>query len=80
MWWVCLRGCTGWRLVGLDDWDRLAGMVCVCRLGCTVGDVWGDGPVECDAGCEPCRLMRGRPYVPRQQKRNVLKRGRWMGE
>ncbi len=46
-------------------WDRLVGMRCVCPPGCTTGDVWGDGPRDCDVGCEPCRLMAGQPYVRR---------------
>lgn len=45
-----------------DEWAALAGMRCICRPECTVGDIWGDGPNDCKAQCEPCRIMNGREY------------------
>lgn len=49
---------------GDDDggWDALAGKRCTCPPGCTTGDIWGDGPRDCAADCEPCRIRAGQPY------------------
>lgn len=48
-----------------DPTTPLAGKRCTCPPGCTTGNVWGDGPVECvdqrGVPCEPCTLMAGRP-------------------
>ena len=45
----------------------LAGKRCSCPPGCTKGDNWGDGPRECDAGCEPCRTRQGQPLRGRKR-------------
>jgi hypothetical protein len=43
------------------DWSKLAGMVCICRPGCT--DVaWGDAGI-CHDNCRPCTTMRGTTYT-----------------
>ncbi len=59
---------------GNSNWETwhvtLRGMRCICRPGCTTGDVWGDGPRDCKGPppsyepCEPCSLMAGKPYTP----------------
>lgn len=43
----------------------LAGRVCSCVPGCTTGDIWGDGPRDCDPSCVPCHLMAGKPLPKR---------------
>jgi hypothetical protein len=52
------------------DWDRLAGLVCTCRIGCT--DVhWGDAGI-CDPECRPCRIMSGVTYTnPRTSRKSA---------
>ena len=45
-----------------DPWAHLAGLVCSCPPGCTIGNVWGDGDTPCNHHCRPCREMRGTPY------------------
>jgi len=47
----------------MTDWIRLEGMVCTCPPLCTIGNVWGDGPRDCDPACLPCRLIRGTTYT-----------------
>ena len=53
----------------MTDWDRLAGLICTCPPGCTVGNVWGDGPRKCATDCEPCRLMAGQTYTKPNTKK-----------
>jgi hypothetical protein len=38
----------------------LAGRRCSCAPGCS-DKYWGNGKVECDPSCEPCKTMRGQP-------------------
>lgn len=57
----------------MTDWSALAGLTCTCPPGCTTGDVWGDGPRDCDPRCVPCRRMRGKPYTKPGKKPTATK-------
>jgi len=46
-----------------EAWFRLAGKRCTCPPRCTTTH-WGSGAVDCDKKCEPCRIMKGKLYVP----------------
>lgn len=48
-------------------WEKLAGLTCDCPPGCTIGDVWGDGPRACLPTCRPCTIMAGQPYVKKKR-------------
>jgi hypothetical protein len=69
---VCGKSMLNWpnRTVhfSCDPELPLAGTACVCAPGCS-GTHWGNGPVECDPACVPCRRMRLQPLRDRKDRR-----------
>jgi hypothetical protein len=57
--------CGGQMVVGQKkrhhacDAESMVGERCTCRPGCT-DQLVGDGPIDCDAACVPCKLMQNR--------------------
>jgi hypothetical protein len=47
--------------------DTIVGHACTCRTGCSAAR-WGDGPIDCDALCRPCKLNRGQILPSRKAK------------
>jgi len=43
----------------------LAGKKCICRNNCS-DTAWGNGPVDCDPACIPCRIMRGVSFAKKK--------------
>lgn len=67
---ACGKPMLGWPGRSLhftcDPQYPLAGLRCTCPVGCS-NTHWGNGAVDCDPSCEPCKIMRGKPLSGRKK-------------